>query len=187
MINVLPANELLASFEAFCQMRCENKLCHQCHLKKFVESSPTSNESTIASPGLNEKLINAIRSTRTGEHLTGVGSQGRFARILYRQSPDFKPLPMLISTVLRLIILFPILSLIEVQTGDYKLLSDRERAEQLLSGEVIEAVKQDQKAFWDYFRPLLTDDLFAEKIFRYLSGENNDAPAAAKKARIRGV
>lgn len=187
MVNVLPANELQVGFEVFCQLRCENKLCHLCRLRDFMKKTAFDGGifSAETSPGLNDRLITAIRSTRTGDRLIGVGSQGRYARIDYAPSGEFKTVPTMISTVLRLLILFPVLSIVEVRVAKERLLTERERAEQLISGEVIDAVKEDPKTFWDYFRPLLTDDAFADKLYRYLSGENNDAPLAAKKERMR--
>lgn len=187
MINVLPANELQAGFELFCQLRCSDKSCSQCRLRDFTEKALSSiHYSTETAPGLNDKIIAVIKPTHTGDHLSGVGSQGRFARVAYTPSAEYKTVPTMISTILRLFIKLPVLSIIEVQVGYDRLITDRERAEQLLSGEVIDAVKEDLKLFWDYFRFLLTDEPLAEKLYRYLSGENNDAPMAVKKAR-RGL
>jgi hypothetical protein len=186
MINVLPANELQASFEIFCQLYCQNKVCGQCHLHDFIEKAlPSVQYSTETAVGLNNKIIAVVKSTRTGDFLLGVGSQGRFARVVYAHAAEYKTTPTMISTILRLLIKLPVLSIIEVQVGNDRIVTSRERAEQLLSGEVIDAVKEDLKLFWDYFRFLLTDEPLAEKLYRYLAGENNDAPMATKKARRR--
>ena len=79
---------------------------------------------------------------------------------------------------------FPIVSEIDMAIGDLTMVSARSRAVALVGETGLDLIARDSKTFWNYFRPMVTDDRFAEKVFKYLSGEENDAPALVHRANL---
>lgn len=199
--------DVRAEYVAFCSTRCKEKRCEACSLRQFMDAylamvgevgagEPGMPPPTMASPrapGLvgggsagpvEAKIEDLIKQTKGGDILDGVRLEGRRVIIRFRGSALLKAVGIAISAIIRIFANFPIIWEVDLAIGDLKLVTDRQRAVALVGASGLDIIARDSKTFWNYFRPMVNDDHFAERIFKYLAGEENDAPALVHQANL---
>lgn len=182
-------------YETYCRLRCKERRCDECHLRVFMDAYIASQPEgggrggaligagTAAAPGgVESKIEDLIKQTKGGDILEGVQLAGRKVTIRFQGSPLLKAVGIAVSAVIRIFANFPIIAEIDLAIGDLAMRAQRARAVNLVGETGLDTISRDSKAFWNYFRPMVTDDRFAEKVFKYLSGEENDAPALVHRA-----
>lgn len=182
-------------YETYCRLRCKERRCDECHLRVFMDAYMASQPkeggpgpaligagAAAAPGGVESKIEDLIKQTKGGDILEGVQLAGRRVTIRFQGSPLLKAVGIAVSAVIRIFANFPIIAEIDLAIGDLAMRAERGRAVNLVGETGLDLISRDSKAFWNYFRPMVTDDRFAEKVFKYLSGEENDAPALVHRA-----
>jgi hypothetical protein len=184
----------------YCNMRCQDKRCGECPLRGFMDAylamagedpaaaPPTAAPRPVAqsAPGpVESKIEDLIKQTKGGEILEGVKLEGRKVIVRFKGSALLKAVGIAISAVIRIFSNFPIIWEIELTIGDLQMHTQRPRATDLVGDAGLDLIGRDSKAFWNYFRPMVNDDKFSEKVFKYLGGEDNDAPALVHQANLQ--
>jgi hypothetical protein len=186
---------------SYCNSRCQDKRCDQCPLRAFMdaylamagapaegaEATPATARAPMAGVAgpVESKIEDLIKQTKGGEILEGVRLEGRKAIVRFRGSALLKAVGIAISAVIRIFSNFPIIWEIELSIGDLQIHTQRPRAVDLVGEAGLDMIARDSKAFWNYFRPMVNDDKFSERVFKYLGGEDNDAPALVHQANLQ--
>lgn len=184
-------------YETYCRLRCKERRCDECHLRVFMDAYIASQPegggpgsaligagAAPAPGGVESRIEDLIKQTKGGDILEGVQLAGRKVTIRFQGSPLLKAVGIAVSAVIRIFANFPIIAEIDLGIGDLAMRAERGRAVNLVGETGLDLISRDSKAFWNYFRPMVTDDRFAEKVFKYLSGEENDAPALVHRANL---
>jgi hypothetical protein len=195
--------EVRNEYLTYCRVRCKKRDCQDCHLREFMEaylqsmgSSEEAEEarSTIfgggaaeggpGAGGVESKIEDLIKETKGGDILEGVQLSGRRVVIRFTGSPLLKAVGIAISAAIRIFANFPIIAEMDLAIGDLQMVAQRSRAVDLVGDQGLDNIARDSRAFWHYFKPMVSDDRFAEKVFKYLGGEDNDAPSLVHTAYI---
>lgn len=193
--------DVRAEYLTFCKMRCKDKRCEECTLRAFMDAyialagerpddagalldRPAATAAPAIPGPVEGKIEDLIKQTKGGDILEGVRLEGRKLVVRFKGSALLKAVGIAVSALVRIYANFPIIWEIDLQIGDLAMVTNRERVVALVGDTGLELISRDSKVFWDYFRPMVTDDHFAEKVFKYLSGEENDAPSLVHKAHL---
>lgn len=197
--------EVRNEYLSYCRLRCKERNCQTCHLRAFMDvylaslgPDAKAQRGTVygmvgggkapggvgAAGAVESKIEDLIKETKGGDILEGVRLEGRQVVIRFQGSPMLKAVGIAISATIRIFANFPIINEIDLGIGDLSMLAQRRRAIELIGDTGLDSIARDSKLFWNYFRPMVSDDRFAEKVFKYLAGEDNDAPALVHQANL---
>lgn len=124
-----------------------------------------------------KKIYEAFQKTGGVNLLESVQVDKRKAMITFAPPSTYDHLDLAISSAVRVLAGFPILTEIEIKVGKVELKTTAPRVEQLVGREAFLKIGEDWTSYWTYFRATKRQAELKEKVFQYLQGSDNDSPS----------
>ncbi len=189
-------------YEDYCDRACghlklSERRCfrNECHLKNFFDELllkiPKDTMLSLSDTIRALQLENDLRNTRYGSLIKQVNLKGPTLLINFDDSVlsaedkiklNFvNPDEVLIISAYRILVTNPQIHEFKLSCAlknlpEVNLVTTRHRLIELISHSGMSEIKRDWNAIWNYFRPVLNNPEFADKVRQFLNGYSNDNP-----------
>jgi hypothetical protein len=193
-------------YEDFCQRNCghlkiSEKRCYrgECFLKNFFDEVllkiPQETMLSLSQALHAIRIEEVLKKTRYGSVLKEVKVEGRAVSLLFSdenlpQDNHLKvrylnPEETAIISLYKVLTTAPQIEEVKIYVRlsshpEINIVTNRQRAIELIDVEGMSAIKKDWNKIWDYFKPLASNPTFSSKVRSFLNGYSNENPVKSR-------